>query len=189
MFDQTQQSLSYRAAIQRLTDKLEIPREFVNFTYSTAESNAENFDSLVHIAKVSYLKTDEYLKETGRIHSASFILLGGWIETLYIATQMHEDPDSKLMGKIAIQSFSLNSLIGLLQLSQDDADVMEYLLLLKKLKRSFDDLKIEFPAKSLVIDTTTKHIKLNNENTINLKPENLSEIRRITKLIRDHIIQ
>lgn len=189
MFEQSQQSLSYRAAIQRLTDKLEIPRDFVNFTYSSAESNAQNFDSLVHIAKVSYLKTDEYLKRTGRNHSASFILLGGWIETLYIATQMYEHPDSKLMSKIAIQNFSLNSLIGILQQSQDNINVTEYLLLLKKLKQAFDELGIQYPPESLVIDTSTKHIKLKNPESLNIKVENLAEIRRITKQIREHIIR
>jgi hypothetical protein len=188
MFEQSQQSLSYRAAIQRLTDKLEIPRDFVNFTYSSAESNAQNFDSLVHISKVSYLKTDEYLKKTGRNHSASFILLGGWIETLYIATHMYENPDAKLMSKIAIQSFSLNSLISLLQQSQDNINVSEYLLLLKKLKGAFDDLKIQYPPESLLIDTSTKHIKLKNPESIKINAENLSEIRRLTKQIREHII-
>lgn len=189
MFEQSQQSLSYRAAIQRLTDKLEIPRDFVNFTYSSAESNAQNFDSLVHIAKVSYLKTDKYLKKTGRNHSASFILLGGWIETLYIATHMYENPDAKLMSKIAIQSFSLNSLISLLQQSQDNINVSEYLLLLKKLKGAFDDLKIQYPPESLVIDTSTKHIKLKNPESIKINAEKLAEIRKITKQIREHIIR
>ncbi len=189
MFDQSQQSLSYRAAIQRLTDQLEIPREFVNFTYDEAESNSQQFDSLVYIAKVAYNKTDTFLKESGRKHSASLILLGGWIETLYIATHMYEDTDTKLLGKIAIQKFSLNSLISLLQQSQDNINISEYLLLLKKLKKAFDNLNVQFPPESLVIDTTTKHIKLNNYEMLNLKNESFSDIRRITKQIRNHIIQ
>lgn len=189
MFEQSQQALSYRAAIQRLTDQLDIPRELVALTYSNAESNSQNFDSLVYIAKVAYSKTDKYLKETGRNHSASLVLLGGWIETLYIATQMYEKPDSKLMGKIVIQTFSLNSLIGLLQISNENIDVSEYLLLLKKLKKAFDNLALQFPPESLVIDTSSKHIKLISHESLNLKSEDLAEIRRITRQIRNHIIQ
>jgi hypothetical protein len=45
------------------------------------------------------------LKKTGRNHSASFILLGGWIETLYIATHMYENPDAKLMSKLPYRVF------------------------------------------------------------------------------------
>ncbi len=189
MFDQSQQSLSYRAAIQRLTNQLEIPHEFVNFTYDEAESNSQKFDSLVFIAKVAYNKTDIFLKKCGRKHSASLILLGGWIETLYIATNMYEETNSKLLGKIAIQKFSLNSLISLMQQSQDNINVSEYLLLLKKLRKAFDNLNVQFPSESLVIDTTTKHIKLNNSEMLNLNNDDFSEIRKITRQIRNHIIR
>jgi hypothetical protein len=189
MFEQSQQALSYRAAIQRLTDQLDIPRQMVNLTYANAESNSQNFDSLVYIAKVAYSQSDHFLKETGRNHSASLVLLGGWIETLYIATQMYEKPDSKLMGKIAIQQFSLNSLMGLLQQSNENIDVSEYLLLLKKLKKEFDDLALQFPPESLVIDTSSKHITLISHESLNLKVEDLSEIRKVTRQIRNHIIQ
>lgn len=189
MFDQQQQALSYRAAIQRLTDQLEIPREMVNFTYESAEANSQNFDSLVQIAKVSYLHTDKHLKETGRQHSASLVLLGGWIETLYIAIHMYENPSTKLLGKIAIQKYSVNSLISLLQLSQNQSDISEYLLLLRRLKKAFDELDVQFPAESLVIDTSMKHIKLNDHNHPNLKPSQFSDIKRITRLIRAHIIE
>jgi hypothetical protein len=59
---------------------------------------------------------------------------------------------------------------------------------LKKLKGAFDDLKIQYPPESLLIDTSTKHIKLKNPESIKINAENLSEIRRLTKQIREHII-
>lgn len=189
MFNQQQQALSYKAAIQRLTDQIEIPTDFVNLSYDNAEANSQNFDSLVHIAKVTYWKTDAHLKETGREHSASLVLLGGWIETLYIATHMYDEPSSRLLGKIAIQKFSLNSLISLLQLSQENIEVSEYLLLLKKLKRKFDELDVKFPPESLVIDTSLKHIKLNDHESLSLESKDFADIKRVTRQIRNHIIQ
>lgn len=189
MFNQSQQSLSYRTAILRLTDKLEIPREYVSIDFLTDDSNPQKFDSLVYIAKVSYSQTDKFLKGAGRSHSASLVLLGGWIETLYIATQMYDNPNSKLMGKIAMQKFSLNSLISLLLLSQDDIDVSEYLVLLRKLKRAYDNLNTQIPSESLVIDTSIKHIKLSQSNELNFNNDDFSEIKRVTKQIRNHIIQ
>lgn len=189
MFDQQQQALSYRAAIQRLTDQLEIPREFVNFSYDNAEANSQNFDSLVHIAKVTYWKTDEHLKTTGREHSACLVLLGGWIETLYIATHMYDEPSSRLLGKIAIQKFSLNSLISLLTLSQENIDISEYLILLRKLNKAFNDLNVQLPAESLIIDTSLKHIKLKSSSEIELNKKDFSDIKRITRQIRNHIIR
>ena len=189
MFNQSQQSLSYRTAIIRLTDKLEIPREYVNIDFLTDDSNPQKFDSLVYIAKVSYLQTDKFLKKSDRDYSASLILLGGWIETLYIATQMYDKPGSKLMAKIALQEYSLNSLISLLQISQNNYDMSEYLLLLKKLKKAYTNLNVKFETESLLIDTTNKHIKLKQGSEFVFVEGDFAEIKRIAKQIRDYIIQ
>ncbi|MBI9066662.1 MAG: hypothetical protein JEZ09_05175 [Salinivirgaceae bacterium] len=189
MFDQSQQSLSYRSAIQRLTDKLEIPRDFVDFTYLQAENYQEQFDSLVFVARHSYTTADNYLKEADREHSAALILLGGWIETLYIATHMFENPDKKLLSRIAIQKYSLSSLYNILQKYQDDNDVAEYLLLLKKLKKTYDELEVQFEAESLVIDTAKKRISLKPDAAFEITPADIVKIKNQTRQIREYIIK
>lgn len=188
MFNQSQQALSYRSAIQRLTDQLEIPMEMVDFTFETAENNSHKFDTLVNIARKTYQTADEFLKESGREHSAALILLGGWLETMYIATNMYENPDATLMARIAIQKFSINSLYQVLQKHQDKEDVAEYLILLRKLKKVFDENTFNFPAECLMIDPIAKQIKLVNPPAQSISQDQYKEIQRITALIRNQVI-
>lgn len=188
MFDQSQQALSYRSAIQRLTDKLEIPRDFVDFTYLKAENYQEQFDSLVYLARNSYQRADQYLKDADRESAAALILLGGWIETLYIASHMYNEPDIKLQSRIAIQKFSLNSLFNLLQPYQDDIHIGEYVLLLKKLKKVYDDIDMAFETESLVIDTTKRRISLKPDANFALKTEDFKKIKGETQKIRNYVI-
>lgn len=188
MFDQSQQALSYRSAIQRLTDKLEIPRDFVDFTYLRAENYQEQFDSLVYMARNSYSRADEYLKEADRESAAALILFGGWIETLYIATHMYDKPDQKLQSRIAIQKYSLNSLYNLMQAYQEDIQIREYLLLLNKLKKTYDQLDLVFQADQLVIDTAKKRISLKADAAFEMKAEDVAKIKSQTRQIREYLI-
>ncbi len=189
MFDQAQQALSYRSAIQRLTDRLDVPREFVDFTYETAELHSQDFDTLVIVAKKSYNTADNFLKQIGRPQSAALILFGGWIETLYIATNMYEKPDAALLNRIAIQRYSLNSLYSLLLTFQENLEIKEYLLLLKKLKKVYDQQDLVIPNESLVIDTVAKHIKMRDNAIQVLSMDQFKEIQMLTNQIRNHIIQ
>ncbi len=188
MFNQSQQALSYRTAIQRLTDQLEIPLEFVDFTFETAESHSNNFDTLIMLARKTYQSADTFLKESGRSHSAGLILLGGWLETMYIATNMYENPDALLMGRIAIQKFSINSLYQILQKHQENIEISEYLVLLRKLKRVYDENTVQIPASCMMIDTVTRQIRLINPPSESLTHEQYKDIQRITAQIRNHII-
>lgn len=188
LFDQSQQAHSYLTAIQQLSDQLGIPREFVDFTYADAESNSNELDSLIRIARDSYYTAEKYLKDNGRDYAASLILLGGWIETLYIAVNMNQNPTQEIMSRIATQKFSSNSLYKLLQNTQNETSISEYLLLVKKMNNLFEDLEIMYPPKSLVIDTANRKILLADGARIELSAEQIEKIRNLTIVIRNHII-
>jgi len=189
LFNQSQQAHSYLTAIQQLSDQLGIPREFVDFTYANAESNSNELDSLIRIARDSYYTAEKYLKENNREHAASLILLGGWIETLYIAVNMNQNPTQEIISRIATQKFSSNSLYKLLQNSQNESSISEYLLLVKKMNNLFEDLGIIYPPKSLVIDTANRKILLADGARIELTAEQIEKIRNLTILIRNHVIE
>lgn len=189
MFNQEQQAMSYRAAIQRLSDLLDIPREFVDFTYLMAENQAQEFDSLIDVAKKSYASADNFLRQTGRPHAAGLILLGGWIETLYIATNMYDKPDQALLSRIALQRYSLNSIYNLLSKYQTRIEIKEYLLLLKKLKKVYDSHDLQIPPELLVVDTLAKKIELRSNPENIMTHEQYKEIQLTTTQIRNALIQ
>ncbi len=188
MYDQTQQSLSYLSAVQRLSDQLEIPREFVDFSYTMAESHSQQLDTLINIASNTYKEAEVYLKNNHRGQYADLILLGGWIETMYIATQMYTKPDARFTAKIAAQKFSLNSLYRLMQRHNSDITFTEYILYLKKLVKIYDSANLVFPPDSMVVDTANKRIMVKNEAIITISPETIEEIRLAIGQIRHKMV-
>ncbi len=189
MFEQTQQAMSYLSAIQLLTSKIGIPDKFVELTMQLAEKNADEMDSLIIIAKDAYYATDKYLKSSERESSAVLILLGGWIETLHIAVNMYNEPNSKLAAKIITQKYSLTSLITMIQNTQDDIVMSEYLLLMKKLNGGFKKLESQLDPKDIEIDTVNKRITIKETDNIKIDPKQFIEIKELTSQIRNHIIK
>jgi len=134
MFNQHQRSVAYLASINRLADELGIPREIYGNVIDNLEFFVSNPDSLSRVATKLYSATDEYLIKDGQEGAASLVAMGGWIESMYIATRIYEnDPGNiALQDKIAEQKYSLNSLIALMNNYHADLDLAEYLLMLKK---------------------------------------------------------
>ncbi len=188
MFEQNQQAITYLSAIQHLTSRLGIPDNFVELTVKMAQQNSNNLDSLIIVARNAYENTDKYLKVNDRQSASALILLGGWIESLNIALNMYNHPNSKLAGKILSQKYSLTSLINMVQNSQDDLVMSEYLLLMKKLNDSFKVFESKLTPDDVEIDTINKRITIKDSSSITLNPEDLDNIKDLTAKIREHII-
>jgi hypothetical protein len=189
VFDQSQQAVSYISAIQMLADQLGIPHDYVYLTIERAEQNSNNIDSLKSIARTAYKDINKYLKDNNRPNSAVLILLGGWVETLYIAINMYSEPDAKMVSRIATQKFSLNIVINLLQNQQDDLAVAEYLILLRKLHVAFDDFEIKVSKENLFIDTVNKRITIKSDKNTKFDADKINEIRLVTNSIRARMVE
>ncbi|UCG26673.1 MAG: hypothetical protein JSV24_06740 [Bacteroidales bacterium] len=190
MFNQTQDALEYMVVIEKLSDELGIPREVLKIPAKNIERNLANTDSLRQIAITTYATTEHYLKEQGRQSSASLIVLGGWIETLYIATESlydEENPDPEIVEKIAEQKYSLNSLISFLKNYYDDPVVVYYLRMLKVLKKYFDSYEIYYDIGDVKIDTVNKVIRV-SDNRVEISKEIILRIKSIVAKIRDDIV-
>jgi len=151
MFNQHQRSVAYLASINRLATEMGIPREIYGDVMDNLELFIANPDSLSRAAIRLYSATDDYLREDKQEGAASLVAMGGWIETMYIATQIYEsDPGNIAMqDKIAEQKYSLNSLIALMNNYHADLDLAEYLLMLKNLRRTYNQFQSADPHHSL----------------------------------------
>jgi hypothetical protein len=136
VFDQTSESILYTSCARKLADKLGVTNAFNQEVMDRLQENNKNRDSLLHIISENYWIMDAYLKENGRANISALVIAGGWVEGLYIATQITKIADSKeLRTRIAEQRFSLDHLISLIdsygdepslnQLKQELASVQE----------------------------------------------------------------
>ncbi|MBO7145049.1 MAG: hypothetical protein J6W13_09530 [Salinivirgaceae bacterium] len=188
VFEQNQQANSYIKTIQSLSEQLGVPSNFVSMTAEKAGSHTADIDTLKSIARVAYKDITNYLNNCGRGNNAALVLLGGWTETLYLAINMYNQPDAKMVSRIATQRFSLNIIINLLQNQQNDIDVSSYLVMLRKLRKAFDEFVIRVPQGCLSIDTVNKRIIIKDNGDLNFNAEQINNIRQITNDIRKMMI-
>lgn len=190
LYDQIQESVNYFSAIKKLSDNLGIPQDQGGSAAERLETNLENRDSLLNIISQTYANADQYLKQNNRGSTASLIIMGGWIEALYIATQIASLPgdNAPLLENIAEQKLSLDNLIGLLKNYENDEIVSKYLPRLNQLVKAYEKVEINSSPNEVVTDKEKGMTTINNETEITISQETFIEIMTIISELRNSII-
>ncbi|MCC6838710.1 MAG: hypothetical protein IT230_00980 [Flavobacteriales bacterium] len=136
VYNNTQESMLYTSCAQKLAKKLDVVSAFNQQVVERLEKNRNNRDSLLSIISETYWHVDGYLKENGRDNISALMVTGGWVEGLYIATQvtkLHDTPE--LRQRIAEQRIPLDDLLELVKTySPDDPTIASVLKDLQQLQ-------------------------------------------------------
>lgn len=191
LFDQIQESINYLAAIRKLSDGLGIPQEQGRFAVGRIEKNIENRDSLLLIITDVYGAADMFLKENNRGSTANLIIIGGWVEALYIATNIIDETEknSEVLDRIAEQKYSLQNLIDLLNTNKNDEVISQYLPMLIELNDIFKSLEATHTKTEVNTDSSKGITTINNNSKININSTDLSRIKASVLKIREKIIK
>lgn len=188
VFEQTQESMFYTGCAQKLADKLDISGAFDEATMERMEANMEHRDSLLSIISETYWVVDAYLKENDRDNTSALIITGGWIEGLYIASQVAlAQPTDELKQRIAEQKLSLGDLTDLVGTYESDADLEMVLTDLNKLNEAFAEVETNSSDASLSEEGGVAVIGGGGSAT--LTDEQLASVAAVVKEIRDSYIQ
>lgn len=188
IFDQSQDAMFYTNCVKKLADELGITSAFDAETMERLEENINNRDSLVRLTNDAFWVVDAHLKENKQENLSVLIVIGGWIEGLYIGAQTlnRKDPEKELMQKIAEQKFSLSSLMGLLSLYEND-DIKKITQRLEKLQLSFN--KIKEIEGQIVVDKSKNIPIIEGGATLTFENEVIFEIVDEIEKIRYDVIQ
>lgn len=146
-FEQFDVAGRYFSAMRNLSQQLGIPQNYFEETSQRFEKNLTNKDSLITIANEIYYETEEYLKENERFATASVIIMGGWVEAVYIGTIVAaESKNPDLIERIIDQKYSLNNLLIMLKDYESNEMISDYISTLKELRELYYSLKIEIPS-------------------------------------------
>ncbi|HOU95985.1 MAG TPA: hypothetical protein PLN06_05095 [Bacteroidales bacterium] len=190
MFGIGQDMIEYILVIKDLSNKLGIPENLLIGPVKKIETNLDNPDSVMVLLNKSYTDIENYLRREGRESTAGLMLMGGWIEALYITTQLlfnPENPDKEVVEKIANQKYTLNTLISFMRNFYDDPVVVYYTKKLIYLRRMYDTFDIYYKKGDLEIDTSRK-ILLTSGSRITISLETLEKIRDYTAKLRTEIV-
>ncbi|MCK7531773.1 MAG: hypothetical protein MZV63_12490 [Marinilabiliales bacterium] len=183
------QTVSYFNTIQTLSERLNMPDTFLSDAIRRLDAEISNADSLTGLMNDAYEKIDSHLRQEGSEGTLGLMLMGGWIEAMYLATQLAYDPanpDPQVVGKIAEQKYSLISLLSFMKNYYDDPMVVFYTKKLKYLNRWFDTFEIYYQPGDVNIDTLRQVITTTGtEMTVTVGT--LNEIRDYVAKLRAEI--
>jgi len=190
MFGLNQRMINYILTVRELSNKLGIPEKLLTDPIKRMEEDMSNPDTIMRLVNKSYDDIENHLRKDGRESTAGLMLLGGYVEALYIVTQLLYDPanpDREVVEKIAQQKYTLNSLLGFMRNYYDDPVVVFYTKKLIYLKRYFDTFDIYFKIGDLKIDTAKQVLEASGCD-MTISPETLVNIRDYVKKLRTEMI-
>ena len=190
-FEENASILSYFATIKDLSDKLGVSNALDAAIYEKVEMSLENenSDSLSFLSNDTYFQAYSYLEENERGSTLALIVLGGWIESLYIMTNLGEyEEGSNLVARIGEQKLTVGNLMGFMMKYQDDsnvAEVMEELADIEELFWSFEEVegdKVETAQEGDVY-------VLSGGSTIIVSAEQYEKLKELVSELRNEIIE
>ncbi len=198
LFDQSQTSLKYMDATKQLANEMGISDAIDEETMKRLEQNLNNRDVVMDIISETFLNSSSYLKENDQQDVAAMVLVGGWIEGLYIGTQMVGNSPvqgNRLVDRIAEQKLSFSIVERMLQdntknlQGQENRDITELINELHNLKVAFD--KIEVQTSSVKVDEgdTAAVTTLKSQTKITVTPEAFAELQAAVKSLRNNFVQ
>jgi hypothetical protein len=199
LFEQTQTSIDYMGAARSMAEGLDITDAINRETMEKLEDNLNNREVVMDIISETFLNSSSYLKENERQDVAAIVLVGGWIEGLYIAAQLTKGQpvkNNKLVNRILEQKLSLNIVQRLLEDNKTKAngqvndDIIELIEELQDLKIAFDKVNVETTQPSVEGEGTEKGIaQIKSKTTVSVEEEDFIALQSSIDKLRTSFVQ
>jgi hypothetical protein len=177
IYNQTQDALAYLASLKQIGDNLGITNAFDAKMLERFEKNITNKDSLLVLVGDAYRNSDAFLKNNKRPEIGHFVLVGGWIESVYLSASSYKSkPSEELKKRIAEQKYSLDRIIRILEKNNNIDEAKSLLTDLNDLKKTFDNVKFEYKFIEPMTDTAKKITYINSETKVNISDDVLGQI-------------
>ena len=189
MYDQSQDAIGYLNSAKRIADDLGVSGAFDASTIDRFSKNLGNQDSMLVLVGVAYRSSDAYLKNNDRKDVSGLVLAGGWLESLYFATDLFSKKQNEdLKRRIAEQKSSLNSLIELLNQYYSQAEYTEFIDNLKDLATVYEAVEFKYTFVAPTTDAEKKMTTINGKTEIKITPEQIKAITEKVKAMRTQIV-
>jgi len=192
LYEQTQLIIDYMNAAKKMADGLGILKAIDQATIDKLEENINNSEVIMEIVSETFLNSNSYLEDNGQPALAAMVLVGGWVEGLYISTQLVDMKDfngNKLVGRIIDQKLSIGILINLLESSKGNPAVDELIAQVNKLKLVFDKISITTSPVRSEFDKTSNTTVLKSEIKTDMTPEVFKELSATVSEIRNSFVK
>lgn len=191
LYDQTQLVIDYMNAAQMMAKGLGILDAINEETLYRLEENINHREVIMDIISETFLNSNSYLEDNEQPAIAAMILVGGWVEGLYIATrmvEMDEFDSDKMVGRIIDQKLSIGIMLKLLEDNNEHPAIDELIKSMSQLKQIFDRVKISTTKITPEIDKESNITTLRSEVSSNITPEIFTELAAKVAEIRSSFV-
>lgn len=186
------EALKYFKTIRQLSGALNVENAFDGTVFKRIEENAskENTDSLLILSNETYYNAFSYLEDNGRGKTLAYIVLGGWIESMSILTQLGEyGKGSVFVEKIGDQKLTLENVMGLLMTIQNDEEVEDVLSELIDLEAAFLSLEQKEEGDATTTQQEDGKFLFSGGTKIIVSKEDFDKIKRLIGELRLQVIE
>jgi hypothetical protein len=192
VYDQFALTSQYIKAVRSLSSDLQILNVYTTEILDKIERNLQNKDSLHKIFAESYREADIYLSDNEREDVSVMIMAGGWIESMYLMTQISKKNQNHfLIERIGEQKYSLENIVKLMLQYKNSSTIIstEILEKLVDLKKTYANLEILYEYdKHIVLPNEKKTVIISNTK-INMTESLLNEITIKVETLREMVIK
>ncbi|MDP4188606.1 MAG: hypothetical protein Q8907_14710 [Bacteroidota bacterium] len=191
LFDQTQTAINYMNTVKKLANGLGILDAVDDNTIKRLEENIHNREIVMDIISETFMSSSSFLKENDRPAVAAIVLVGGWVEGLYLATQLvgnNPVKGNKMAARIAEQKLNQDIVISLLDEYKGNPDVASVLVQVRKIKSVFDKIKINSSKVVPEVDKKSNVTTLKSKITVNFTQATFNELKVCVKNVRHDFI-
>lgn len=192
LYDQTQMIIDYMNAAKIMADGLGILDAISEDDINRLEENIHNTDVIMEIVSQTYLNSNSYLEDNGQPAIAAMVLVGGWIEGLYLSTQLVSPKDlnnDRLAGRIVDQKLSVDNLISLLDNNKGNPAIDDMIVQMARVKAVFDKINIKTSDIKPEYSEEEKLTVLRSEVKSNLSVEVFRELSAVVTEIRNSFVK
>ena len=190
LFDQTQATINYMNASKKMAEGLGILGAIDENVLERLEANINNRDVIMDIISETIMSSSSFFEENDRQAMSTIVLVGGWVEGLYIATNLVGDDadlnNNEMVNRIIDQKLTLSTVVSLLEENADNEDVKTVMTNVNELKAIFDKIEITTSKIEPVTDEETNVTTLKSKTTVSMSPETYYELKEKVKIIRNN---
>jgi hypothetical protein len=182
-------NLDYLNLIKKMGDEMDISGAFDKTVFDQAAKNIDNNDSIMKISNQLYFKAYSYLEENERGTTLGNIVMGAWIESLYLITSVagpYKDKDP-VIQRIAEQKYNYENLWGFLMKYESDEGIKKTIAELEELGLIFDSLEMVDSGEAKVEEKDGKNVIVGGSDIVINKTQYNELVKKI-KEIRTRMI-
>ena len=145
LHNKTQDAIKYLDATKKMTDGLKVSQFFDFEKIKSITEESKDLNQLIITTGMGLDKMRQGLEDEKRSETITLIVAGGWLEAIYLATQVADKSDKKeLKEKIADQKIVVNELIKMFEANKGTskhlADIYEDF---KKINDAFSNISVK----------------------------------------------